>query len=114
MARVVRRNVRRRLWQERFCAWGVTGVMVCFGCRLTIAQLANQSLTNDATLVQQAGITQQSARGTIEQSPAHKYFTDVVLVNQDGKKMRFYSDLIQHKVVIINSFFGTCQTSCCL
>jgi protein SCO1 len=47
-----------------------------------------------------------------EQSPAQKYFTDVVLVNQNGEKMRFYSDLLQGKVVIINSFFATCQGSC--
>lgn len=46
------------------------------------------------------------------QSPAQKYFTDVVLVNQHGEKMRFYSDLLRGKVVIINSFFGTCQSSC--
>ena len=45
-------------------------------------------------------------------SPAKNYFTDVVLVNQNGKKMRFYSDLLQGKVVIINSFFATCKTSC--
>ena len=41
-----------------------------------------------------------------------KYFTDVVLVNQNGEKMRFYSDLLQGKVVIINSFFATCTGSC--
>jgi protein SCO1/2 len=45
-------------------------------------------------------------------SPAHKYFTDVELINQNGEKMKFYSDLIQGKVVIINSFFATCQGSC--
>jgi len=43
---------------------------------------------------------------------AEKYFTDVMLVNQDGEKMRFYSDLLQGKTVIINSFFATCQGSC--
>jgi protein SCO1 len=43
---------------------------------------------------------------------ARKYFTDVVLVNQNGEKMRFYSDLLQNKVVIINSFFATCTGSC--
>ena len=47
-----------------------------------------------------------------EQSPAQKYFTDIELVNQDGEKMRFYSDLLQGKTVIINSFFATCQGSC--
>lgn len=46
------------------------------------------------------------------ESPAKKYFTDVVLVNQNGEKMRFYSDLLQGKVVIINSFFATCTGSC--
>lgn len=46
------------------------------------------------------------------ESPAKNYFTDVVLVNQNGEKMRFYSDLLQGKVVIINSFFATCAGSC--
>jgi protein SCO1/2 len=46
------------------------------------------------------------------ESPAHKYFTDVVLLNQNGERMRFYSDLLQNKVVIIDSFFATCQGSC--
>lgn len=43
---------------------------------------------------------------------AEKYFTDVVLLNQDNEKMRLYSDLLKGKVVIINSFFATCQGSC--
>ena len=47
-----------------------------------------------------------------EQSPAQKYFSDVQLLNQDGEKMRLYSDLLQGKTVIINSFFATCQGSC--
>ena len=46
------------------------------------------------------------------ESPAHKYFTDVVLLNQNGERMRLYSDLLQGKVVIIDSFFATCQGSC--
>ncbi len=49
---------------------------------------------------------------TAAESPAHKYFTDVVLLNQNGERMRLYSDLLQGKVVIINSFFATCQGSC--
>jgi len=45
-------------------------------------------------------------------SEAQKYFTDNVLINQDGEKMRFYSDLVKGKTVIIDSFFATCQGSC--
>lgn len=40
------------------------------------------------------------------------YFTDVILVNQTGEKMRFYSDLIKGRVVIINVFFSSCHGSC--
>jgi len=47
-----------------------------------------------------------------ETSPAHNYFTDTQLLDQNGRKVRFYTDLLQGKVVIINSFFATCQGSC--
>jgi len=50
--------------------------------------------------------------GANAESPGKKYFTDVLLVNQNGEKMRFYSDLLQNKVVVINSFFATCTGSC--
>ena len=43
---------------------------------------------------------------------AQKYFTDVPLVTQDGREVRFYTDLIKGKVVVINMFFGTCQGIC--
>jgi len=45
-------------------------------------------------------------------SPAEKYFSDVELLNQDGQKMRFYSDVLKDKVLIINTFFTTCTGVC--
>src|SRR6185369_13794311 len=45
-------------------------------------------------------------------SPAEKYFSDVELINQDGQKMRFYSDVLKNKVVVINTFFTTCTGAC--
>jgi protein SCO1 len=54
----------------------------------------------------------QPSSQTASESPAHKYFTDVVLLNQNGERMRLYSDLLQNKVVIIDSFFATCKGSC--
>lgn len=41
-----------------------------------------------------------------------KYFTDIELVDHNGTKVCFYSDLLAGKVVIINSFFATCSGSC--
>ncbi len=41
-----------------------------------------------------------------------KYFTDVRLVTQNGDSVRLYSDLLHGKVVVINSFFATCDGAC--
>jgi protein SCO1/2 len=45
-------------------------------------------------------------------TPAEKYFSDVELITQDGQKVRFYSDVLKNKVVIINTFFTTCTNIC--
>jgi protein SCO1/2 len=47
-----------------------------------------------------------------ESSPAQKYFTDVELINQDGKKVHFYSDVLKGKTVIVNAFFTSCTSVC--
>ena len=43
---------------------------------------------------------------------AENYFTDVELINQDGEKVRFYSDVLKGKTVIVNAFFTTCTSVC--
>jgi protein SCO1/2 len=47
-----------------------------------------------------------------EASPAQKYFSDVELLDQDGRKVRFYSDVLKGKTVVINAFFTTCTSVC--
>jgi protein SCO1 len=93
----------RTIGRKRFFAWSLPLIALFFGCQLMPGQITN------AQQPAPSGMTQQ---GDNSQSPAHKYFTDVVLVNQNGEKMRFYSDLLKGKVVIMNSFFGTCQGVC--
>ncbi len=41
-----------------------------------------------------------------------KYFTDTLLVDQDGREVRFYSDLVAGKTVVIHSMFTECTGSC--
>jgi protein SCO1 len=72
----------------------------------------NRMLTSAILFLVFLGVSQAQQPAPPADTPAHKYFTDVELINQNGEKMRFYSDLIQGKVVIINSFFATCQGSC--
>jgi len=49
---------------------------------------------------------------TANASPAEKYFTDVELIDQDGKKVHFYSDVLKGKTVVVNAFFTTCTSVC--
>jgi protein SCO1 len=79
---------------NKFAKLALLIIVSCFGCHFALGQ---------DTKPPQSPSTESAAK---------KYFTDVVLVNQDGKKMRFYSDLLEGKVVIINSFFATCTGSC--
>lgn len=37
---------------------------------------------------------------------------DLEVLDQDGKKIRFYSDLVKDKIVVINFIFTTCTTIC--
>jgi hypothetical protein len=39
--------------------------------------------------------------GTLGQASSKDYFTDTVVVDQDGKSRRFFTDLMDGKVVII-------------
>jgi cytochrome oxidase Cu insertion factor (SCO1/SenC/PrrC family) len=43
---------------------------------------------------------------------ASRYFPDVTLLDQDGKSVRFYSDLVRGRVVVINSMFADCGAAC--
>src|SRR6185503_29952 len=71
-----------------------------------LAALVAQSPTSRAS--------QDDKRQTVQQagSPAEKYFTDVVLINQNGEQMRLYSDLIKGKIVVIIPFFTSCTGVC--
>jgi protein SCO1/2 len=45
-------------------------------------------------------------------SPALRYFTDVVLIDQNGERRRLYSDLLHDKTVVIQVFFASCKNTC--
>jgi protein SCO1/2 len=47
-----------------------------------------------------------------EPTAAAKYFTDVELLDQDGRKLHFYSDVLKGKTVVVNAFFTTCTSVC--
>jgi protein SCO1/2 len=53
-----------------------------------------------------------ASAGQGEDSSAQRYFTDTVLMNQNGESVRFYSDLLKNRIVVINTFFTECVSVC--
>ncbi|MNZ31531.1 hypothetical protein D3C78_488320 [compost metagenome] len=43
---------------------------------------------------------------------AHTWFTDTVLQDQNGRALRFYSDVLKDKVVMLNVIFTHCTDAC--
>lgn len=54
-----------------------------------------------------------SAAASVEGTrDAQTYFTDTGLVTQDGKPVRFYSDVLKDRTVLINVVFTSCEDAC--
>lgn len=46
------------------------------------------------------------------EAKARAYFTDTVLLDQHGKKLRFYSDVLKDRVVVLSFMFTQCPDAC--
>jgi protein SCO1 len=60
----------------------------------------------------QAGKAPAVSASQLEDAAAQRYFTDTVLMNQNGENVRFYSDLLKNRIVVINTFFTECVSVC--
>lgn len=68
---------------------------------LAVATLA--TLASAPAAAQDAAAREAKARG---------YFTDSVLQAQDGRSLRFFSDVLKDRVVLVNFVFTECGDSC--
>lgn len=41
-----------------------------------------------------------------------RYFPNLELTNQDGRKFKFYDDLVKDKIVVFNFFYAKCEGIC--
>jgi protein SCO1 len=75
---------------------GVIGMAPIAGGLLT--QVSGQDLNENAI----------SSREMIRQ----RYFPNLVLTTHEGKKVRFYDDLLKDKIVLINMMYAQCEGIC--
>lgn len=57
----------------------------------------------------QPNLLQKAAEDRSNAAIAQEYFTDLPLLTQDGQEVRFYSDVLKDRVVVINSFYTHCE-----
>ena len=65
-----------------------------------------------ATLAALASAPTAAQDAAAREAKARSYFTDAMLQAQDGRRMRFYSDVLKNQVVLINFVFTECGDSC--
>jgi protein SCO1/2 len=75
---------------------------------LGAAPLAVSLLTHAQTIDVNSKFKQVSSRERIRQ----RYFPNLVLTSQEGRKLKFYDDLIKDKLVIFNMFYAKCEGIC--
>ena len=91
----------------------LSAVVICIACAAAAAaQTAAppRPAPPDPHAGHQAGAP--GAKEQQQQSPAQKWFSDVELLDQDGRKLRFYTDVLKGKTVVVNAFFTTCTSVC--
>lgn len=74
---------------------------------MLIALAAVAMLTTGA-----ATVPAQETTPSAEEQRARDYFTNTELVDQDGKTVRFFDDVLKDKVVVINFIFTNCEGAC--
>ncbi|MDZ3992070.1 SCO family protein [Pseudomonas sp. Teo4] len=76
---------------------------------LTSVALAHEGHASDAPSPQPAPQAYSSGAGTRD---AQTWFTDTLLKDQNGRELRFYSDVLKDKVVMLNVIFTHCNDAC--
>lgn len=56
--------------------------------------------------------TTTSQLSEADRERARRYFTDTELTTHEGKKVRFYSDMLDDRVVVINVMYTSCKGAC--
>ena len=75
---------------------------------LGAAPLAVPLLTNAQTIDVNSKFKQVPSRERIRQ----RYFPNLVLTSHEGRKLKFYDDMVKDKLVIFNMFYAKCEGIC--
>lgn len=81
------------------------------GLRLALA-IATLLALSSQTIETSARLTEPIQTQSVGETNLHLSFPDFTLVDQEGRPVRFYTDLIKGKVVLLSFFYTTCGFVC--
>lgn len=95
-----------RLWRMRVVS-GIagSGFIIVLLCALLVAPTLDAATASPGASKKQA-----LSPGDVER--ARNYFTDTLLTTHEGNKVRFYSDLLDNRTVVINVMYTNCKGAC--
>ena len=85
---------------------------------ITLAAIAAQPAGAHDGKEHETDATKQAIEVAVEEpkpgvdEKARRYFTDLPVVTQDGESLRFYSDVLKGRIVVVTLFFSNCTGSC--
>lgn len=65
-----------------------------------------EELSRTAPAEDSGGLTEE------EEAKAREYFTDLPVVDQNGQELRFYSDVLRGRTVLIDFIYTSCEDAC--
>jgi protein SCO1 len=95
------------------CPFGFSGSLAAFTLALLVFFLPGEGLIRAQEGLAHCHIADSGAspdKGSAQVAPAA--IPDLTVLTQEGKKLKFYSDLVKDRVVAINFIFTTCTTIC--
>ncbi|WP_455200230.1 SCO family protein [Kaarinaea lacus] len=86
---------------------GITGLLLAFSQSVVVYAHGNEqhAAPSSATIVKVKAPASEIER-------ARNYFTDLPLVTNEGKDVKFYSDMLDDKVVLLNVMYTKCEDAC--
>jgi len=61
---------------------------------------------------QSAGLESKFKQIPSRERIRQRYFPNLILTDQNGRKLKFYDDLVKDKIVIFNMFYAQCEGIC--
>ena len=59
----------------------------------------------------QASAATESESNKVQDEKQRQFFTDLNVISHEGEELRFYSDLLKDKLVVISFFYANCPTA---